>query len=639
VKLADVWIHGLRRFGGDSPHRVRIDAKLVCLIGANEAGKSTVLHALELAHQGEPTPTIDRTRREHVPDDRVIVRLRYRLDAADKDALAHIPCQGDPTSVHWFNLSRTAGGGLSSSIEPTLVRDLGPRRALHGALEQRSAEWWPEDAEEEEPGEPVPFAPDEPRVQRLLEAVQSDARSLVPETIADLRELANEVEGTDAALSESLRNLAIDEEHQPPDRVAAEILWERRPVFVRFDDEARLLESEHDLTQASTGPGTALGNLVRLARLPVDQLVAAVNAGETGTVVDLITAANETLAARFAAWQQQPPVRVVLDTDGTLLRVHVQSGEGATMQLRERSDGLRQFVALVALTAQHHYTVPPVLLIDEAETHLHYNAQADLIDVLTTQTAAAQVIYTTHSAACLPQDLGLGVRVVEGVGEQMASTVRQNFWHHDNPGIGALLMAMGASSLVYVALRPAAIAEGGSDLVLLPTLFREAIGSESIGFAVVPGSSSAPPQRIAGLDLQGVRTVWLLDADPAGRLRRQQLVEANIPEERICLLVDDNDLEIEDLIDETTYAEAVVLYARDVGSEETFSVADLPNGPSRRHETVEAWFESRGFPKPGKIAIANKIIELAGDRPLLADAHADAVRALHVRARELIDRH
>lgn len=43
---------------------------------------------------------------------------------------------------------------------------------------------------------------------------------------------------------------------------------------------------------------------------------------------------------------------------------------------------------------------------------LHYDAQADLIGVLEEQDAAAQVIYTTHSPASLPNDLGAGVRVV-----------------------------------------------------------------------------------------------------------------------------------------------------------------------------------------------------------------------------------
>ena len=276
---------------------------------------------------------------------------------------------------------------------------------------------------------------------------------------------------------------------------------------------------------------------------------------ETGTVRDIREKANDTLAKKMEAWQQDPPITVSLENDGPLLRIHVKSGTGPTMPFRERSDGLRQFVALVALSAHQPNPVPPILLIDEVETHLHYNAQADLIEVLTEQNAARQIIYTTHSAACLPQDLGLGVRVVEGLGERTASTVRQNFWRDEHPGLAALLMAMGASSLVFVTLRPSIIAEGGSDLILLPTLFREAIDKDSLGFAIVPGAATTPPDRVAGLGLQGVRTVWVLDADDGGRARRVQLIGSNIPEDRILLLADDTDIEIEDLIAPETYAE------------------------------------------------------------------------------------
>ncbi|KAA0274272.1 MAG: hypothetical protein EDQ89_02440 [Acidobacteria bacterium] len=69
MRLTDAWIHGLRRFGGESPHRVRVDTKLVCLIGANESGKSTVLDALEIAHGDAGVPGPDRTRRQGIPDD------------------------------------------------------------------------------------------------------------------------------------------------------------------------------------------------------------------------------------------------------------------------------------------------------------------------------------------------------------------------------------------------------------------------------------------------------------------------------------------------------------------------------------------------------------------------------------------
>ena len=117
----------------------------------------------------------------------------------------------------------------------------------------------------------------------------------------------------------------------------------------------------------------------------------------------------------------------------------------------------------------------PILLIDEADIHLHYDAQADLIQMLSHQQQAAQVIYTTHSAGCLPKDLGTGVRLVEPNKDQERSGVENWPWQKDQ-GFGPLLLGMGASTLAFVPTRAALIGEGGSEIVLLPTLIREAVG-------------------------------------------------------------------------------------------------------------------------------------------------------------------
>jgi hypothetical protein len=638
--LTDCWIHGLRRFSGEQRNRVRIDAKLVCLIGANEAGKSTVLDALEFARGGDAIPLGDRSRGQAIADDRTIVKLQYRLDDSDRAALSSITRDsGGPQNIQWFIVEKIAGGQLNYYAEPELIRDRASRRSLHATLVHRARNWWPSrDAESEDDGEqpesdgPEPaFAPDQGRVQQITSGLTSD-ESTLPEVIPQqLRALADELDPHEPDLAAELRQLADVEEAESPDLQADNMLWQRTPQFVRFDTRARQLESEYDINAADVSPGTALSNLVQLAELDLAGLRAAVANGETGTVRDIRERANDTLAKKLEAWQQDPPITVSLETEGPLLRIHVKSGTGPTMAFRERSDGLRQFVALVALAAHQPNPVPPILLIDEVETHLHYNAQADLVEVLTEQNAASQIVYTTHSAACLPQDLGLGVRVVEGLGERTASTVRQNFWRDEHPGLAALLMAMGASSLVFVTLRPSIIAEGGSDLILLPTLFREAIGSDSLGFAIVPGAATTPPENIAGLGLQGVRTVWVLDADDGGRTRRAQLIESQIPAERILLLIDDGDIEIEDLIAPATYVQAVQLYLDDVGASDTFAEADLPAEICRRHDTVEAWCSERQIRPPSKIVVANKIVDLVHTVPILDPQRTDNMRALHER--------
>ena len=59
----------------------------------------------------------------------------------------------------------------------------------------------------------------------------------------------------------------------------------------------------------------------------------------------------------------------------------MSSHERDYFALEDLSDGLRTFIALRGFLAQSVYEVPPILLVDEAETHLHYDARADFIRV------------------------------------------------------------------------------------------------------------------------------------------------------------------------------------------------------------------------------------------------------------------
>lgn len=158
--------------------------------------------------------------------------------------------------------------------------------------------------------------------------------------------------------------------------------------------------------------------------------------------------------------------------------------------IAERSDGLRQYVSLLAFATLEKTEQPPILLIDEAEAHLHYDAQADLVQMFARQELATKVIYTTHSVGCLPEDLGTGVRLVE-MNSPTTSIIRNWFWETDEPGFSPLLFGIGAKALAFMPVRFALITEGATDIILLPTLFREATGKSSLGFQVVPGLSVA----------------------------------------------------------------------------------------------------------------------------------------------------
>lgn len=475
-------------------------------------------------------------------------------------------------------------------------------------------------------------------VTAIVGYLESNTGTFPAATTAQLEALATFLEGLGVhpKLSQQLRKVSEFEQEMHPNDQGLQYLDSRVPRFERFTDEVRNLADEYDLAVVVDQVDPALDNLAQLASLDLRQLRDKIVVGETGTAQDLIGAANGILKERFAAWTQKPPVTVAFDYSGMRLLVHVKSGTGVSMRIRERSDGLRQFVALVALTAQSRHVVPPILLIDELEMHLHYDAQADLIRVLGQQVVASQVIYTTHSAAALPEDLGSSVRVVRGIDDETASEVRPQFWSEE-PGMGALLLAMGAGALAFVPLRPALIAEGGSELILLPSLIKEALDVDTLGFQVVPGAASVPPTRIAGLDLQGVRSAWILDGDKSGRDRQKFLVKSGIPAGRIVLLGSaKKGVDLEDLIDPHTYVYAVNAYAKDVACEGELLVTELPKQSCARHRTVEAWFGARGKKPPSKTAIAGKVIEQRGSMALVSATQRPVLRNLGQSLRKLL---
>lgn len=464
----------------------------------------------------------------------------------------------------------------------------------------------------------------------LLEALESNLRNITNQLDA-LAALADRMEedGWIDSLVEQLREVHRLESRLHPHVEGRRTLESRIPKFVRFEMAARQLADEYDLMSVAFDPPPALHNLAELAALNLEKLLDEIQSDLTGSARATIDAANVALREAFSAWSQKPPVTVSFDRSGTSLLVHVQSGNAVPMKPGERSEGLRQFVALVALTAGEGHEVPPILLIDEAEMHLHYDAQADLMNTLARQTTASQIVYTTHSSACLPEDLGSAVRVVRGVGEEMRSAVDQQFWS-DDVGLVPLLLAMGAGSMAFVPLRPAVIAEGGSELVLLPSLVKEAAKIKRLGYQVVPGAAEAPPTRIAGLDLHGVTTVWVLDGDQGGAERRKYLTRNHVPKDRIHLLRESTGgFDLEDLIHPTTYVKAVNSYAADFGINDGFTDALLPKESCRRHRAAVAWCLKQKVPDPGKTAIANKVLALRNQEPLADPEHHKLLRDLH----------
>lgn len=301
-----------------------------------------------------------------------------------------------------------------------------------------------------------------------------------------------------------------------------------------------------------------LRNLLTVAGTTAEAVWNATPGGDPATMRTLERRMNETLRSRLQPMWTQSKLTIELALNsGGILEVNIQeldSPDFTVTPIAERSDGLRAFLGLVCFLIAADLPIPPVLMIDEAERNLHYDAQADLVRVLTRELQVHKVIYTTHSPGCLPLDLGTGIRVVARTPDDPAtSTLENNFWTKNEPGFSHLLFAMGAEAAAFSAFRRAVLAEGVSEMILLPTLLRNATDGSQLDFQVAFGLSNlSAPRAISSVALI---TTFLVDGDKSGDDKKKQLVAAGVPKGHVFQLPKGK--AIEDLVDRSVYLRAV----------------------------------------------------------------------------------
>jgi predicted ATP-dependent endonuclease of OLD family len=625
MRLARIKVSGYRKLVGAE---CTTPGKLIAFVGPNEAGKSSLLQALlSLRNQGE-IPLADRPRALNVADDDAAIECWFRLEGADTEAIAPL---GSPVVPTWYVLSKTYDGGLKHWLSPSPTRDFTSRMAAEQALlrfaQVRAAQELPRRADDD----------DEAELGDHLDAVRefiAGTAELTDVQLDTLRSLfrglsARDVRGLALRARDRLEAWVVDAEKPEPSSPALDAMSKRRPRFALFGDEERTLKSDYTLTSVATDPPAALANLARVAGLDLPALAAAVERQDSGAYVTATEAANARLAEVFSEAWKQSPVVVRFHLDATILRVMVSNEGGGYSSIAERSDGLKAFVALTAFAAQEQASVRPlILLIDEAEQHLHFDAQADLVRMLDRQGLALQVLYTTHSPGCLPADLGTGIRPVvpaEGAGR---STVTNSFWTQDR-GFYPLLMALGAGAAAFAPSRYAVLTEGASDMLLLPSMLREATGLPTLDYQVAPGVAESTWSQLLALDLAAPRVVYLIDGDAGGAQHAKRLTAAGVEANRIVYLGGQGSgLGPEDLLREDVYLAAVneVLERVHGASAGKLKASDLVAG--QRPAAVAQWCEARRLTVPAKTVVASIILEQAAPS-MLTLASRKILRAVH----------
>lgn len=611
-------------FGRLADAQVNLDHKVVAIVGPNEAGKTTLLKGLAYIDNGESLTVAQRSRGlPHIADDHVVVRVQYRLSEEDQAAVAHLDLNEKPTELWLF---RTAGPGEAvRNVIPAPRKNLDTLTAALGAVSAAATDAELSTFEPTEPEERdedyVENELDEMRAS-FADRLRESLGELGPDAGADVETQAGELDpaswiaefeqyGLGGDIRSALERVQAWIDKDDPTGEVARILYDRAPDILLFSDEDRLLASSYELTEESIQtPPAALRNLSTMASLALDELWRTINNGDEGARETLVEQANQTLQTKFTQVWNQSNISAHLKINGTSLEIRIKQDGRTITQFHERSAGVQMFVALVAFLTVKGQTVPPVLLIDEAETHLHIDAQADLVNEFMTQTRAAKIIYTTHSPACLPPDLGTNIRaVVPDPDNGQRSVVEGSFWTR-GVGYSPLMLAMGAGAAAFSAARKVVLAEGATEMLILPSLIKMALEVEDLDYQVAPGLSEVPIAMYPELDLEGARVAFLVDGDKGGKELRDALVGAGVPEDRIITL---GALTLENLLDPDAYAKVIVDLINESSSGEKISPAHLPklpdDGTSLWPTVIRDWAKENGHPLPGKRVIASRLVE------------------------------
>ncbi len=634
-----VTITGYKRFKDTS---VLLDRKLIAFIGPNEAGKSSFFNALLSLENNERYESITLTRGLNFDDNHTIIQVDYLLNLEEKELLTKFNGTGN---IRFYRLGKYVNGKRFHSIIGNVYRNKSQRKELFELISNLlNVDYLISFFET------IVANDDDKKTESLKELINAISIDLEKETLDDeeieqVVEIKRQINFLSDILSDQQKQyiddlmnyiddfLTKEKATHPKDQLLKHF-DENRPEFVFFSNEERFLKGEYSLVELKSPP-PSLSNLLFLAEVDSTELVNIIEKKENGKRLRLLEKANKKLHSEFNdSWSQSEVYpQFIFDIDS--LKVQISYIDTYT-EIHERSDGLKQYISLKAFLATKSSGIPPILLIDEAEIHLHYSAQSDLVSEFEKQKIANSIIYTTHSAGCLPSDLGTGVRVVEpiydGKEDVGISKINNSIWQNSG-GFSPLLLAMGANIIAFTLARKAIIAEGPSETILLPRLLREVTNLDYLDFQVAPGIASISKTDAKSFELEAAKVVYLIDGDRGGNENRKKLRKGGIEESKIKQLSEN--YTIEDFVDSKILADAINRDFEMSGiSKVDFKIKNIPTSGKIK------WFESNcselKLSLPAKVKIAENISKEISDISIFDQRNKDKlVEIYHQLSNEL----
>ncbi len=380
------WVkfNGFKRF---EKATLNTSGKVIALVGANEAGKSSLLEALTFLNNDNPfSQDIHLTRNKEFNNEDIILEAAFLLNEEDRKAISYLYRS---ESVKWLYIKKPVSGKRQFEIKPLLPKDFSYRQQTIDDLTtayyfyvKKINKYNNESNYTNQQKDIIQQSNNlidqlkksinkeqnnnlSSSLQELIKQFPNEIFSVLNTTYINDKEQITEYPDFLLNLKDNIDKLLKYENGKDPNQQAIEILKERIPEFLLFGEQERNLQSNFNLaTLDKVKPNKALLNLLQMANLDIIKLSQIWN--RRSRIKTEINKANKRITKIYEGKWSQSEVKPVLEVNNSSLRVSIENLEGDDFELNQRSDGLRQFIALINFLEMEH-TEQLILLIDEAE--------------------------------------------------------------------------------------------------------------------------------------------------------------------------------------------------------------------------------------------------------------------------------
>lgn len=165
----------------------------------------------------------------------------------------------------------------------------------------------------------------------------------------------------------------------------------------------KLEDIQKEFADGEKGASSLLYDFIKLIAIQPDEFLLAVQSGNDGRQTSIRSKIkryiDKYINNDFRTFYTAEDVTLSVDFNSNSVTFSVQTGDGETLQLGERSNGLRWYLeTFIDAKANNLPNRNVVYLLDEPGCFLHVNAQKELVNLFShLADQGNQVVYTTHS--------------------------------------------------------------------------------------------------------------------------------------------------------------------------------------------------------------------------------------------------